>query len=183
MLGRRRIPSEILSRCQNSFQLTSAAFGCLSKTQRRLLEEFGRRGVRFIVIGGYAIRCYGYLRPAHDLDLVIDCSAGNLQQIQTSLEALGAEKTDQVVRHLASGVRQIVKWNDTELWSSNFDRSYECLGHDAVPIRIGGTAALLISRSHLISAKCEATRLPERDKRDQDYADLAYLREHDDRSV
>lgn len=160
-----------------------AAFGCLSDTQRRLLEEFGRRGVRFIVIGGYAIRFYGYLRPAHDLDLVVDCAEGNLQQIQRSLETLGAGKTEQVVRHLASGVRQLVKWNDTELWSSNFDRSYECLARDAVQVRIGGTAGLLISRDHLTAAKCEATRLPERDKRSQDCADLAYLRQGDDDSV
>ena len=160
-----------------------AAFGCLSDTQRRLLEEFGRRGIRFIVIGGYAVRFYGHLRPAHDLDLVVDCAEDNLQQIQRCLETLGAGKTDQIARHLASGVRQIVKWNDTELWSSNFDRSYECLGRDAVQVRIGETAGLLISRAHLIAAKCEATRLPERDKRGQDYADLAYLRQGDDDSV
>jgi hypothetical protein len=152
-----------------------AAFGCLSDTQRRLLEEFGRRGVRFIVIGGYAIRFYGRLRPAHDLDLVVDCAESNLQQIQRCLETLGARKTDQIVQHLASGVRQYVKWNDTELWSSNFDRTYECLERDAVPVRIGGAAGLLISKARLITAKCEATRLPERDKRSQDYADLAYL--------
>src|SRR5262245_22087511 len=157
-----------------------AVFGCLSHTQRRLLEEFGRRGVRFVVIGGYAIRFYGHLRPAHDLDLVVDCAEDNLQQIQRSLDTLGARKTDQVVRHLASGVRQLVKWNDTELWSSNFDRSYECLARDGVQVRIGGVAGRLISRDHLIAAKCEATRLPERDKRDQDYADLAYLRQCDD---
>src|SRR6266567_7444460 len=100
------------------------AFGCLSDTQRRLLEEFGRSGVRFIVIGGYAIRFYGYLRPAHDRDLVVDCAESNLQQIKSSLDALGARRTDEVVPRLGSGVKQVVKWNDTELWSSSFDRSY-----------------------------------------------------------
>src|SRR5262245_51853171 len=55
-------------------QHKETAFECLSDTQRRLLKEFGRRGVRFIVIGGYAIRFYGHLRPAHDLDLVVDCA-------------------------------------------------------------------------------------------------------------
>jgi hypothetical protein len=129
------------------------------------------------------IRFYGYLRPAHDLDLVVDCAEGNLRQIQEPLEALGARRTDQVVRHLASGVRQVVKWNDTELWSSNVDRSYECLRHDSVQVRIGGAAGFLISRAHLMAGKCEATRLPERDKRGQDYADLANLGQRGDDSV
>ena len=159
------------------------AFGCLSDAQRRLPEEFGRRGVRFIVIGGYAIRFYGYLRPAHDLDLVVDCAEDNLQQIKSSIEVLGARKTDEVVPRLRSGMKQIVKWNDTELWSSNFDRTYECLARDAVEVRIGGAAGLLVSRAHLAAAKREATRLPERDKRDQDHADLAYLRRCGDTSV
>jgi hypothetical protein len=159
------------------------AFECLSDTQRRLLEEFGRRGVRFIVIGGYAIRFYGNLRPAHDLDLVVDCAEGNLQQIKSTLEALGARRTDEVVPRLRSGGKQIVKWNDTELWSSNFDRSYDSLARDAVEVRIAGVPALLISKADLAAAKREATRLPKRDKRDQDEADLAYLRRCGDACV
>src|SRR2546422_4067508 len=97
-----------------------AAFGCLSDTQRRLLEQFGRRGVRFIVIGGYAIRFYGYLRPAHDLDLVVDFAESNLQQIKSSLEAFGARRTEEVVPPLGSGVKKIVKWYDPKVWASNF---------------------------------------------------------------
>lgn len=119
-------------------------FGSLSPDQRRLLQEFGRHGVRFIVIGGYAVRFYGRLRPAHDLDLVVECGEANLQEIRASLEALGAQRTDQVAGRLASGARQIVRWNDTELWSASFDRDYACLARDAVKVRIGGMATLLI---------------------------------------
>jgi len=151
------------------------AFECLSNTQRRLLEEFRRRGVRFMVIGGYAVRFYGHLRPAHDLDLVVDCAEGNLQQIKSTLEALGARRTDAVVFRLRSGARQIVKWNDMELWSSNSDRSYDSLVPDAVKVQIAGVPALLISKADLTVAKREATRLPQRDKRDQDETDVAHL--------
>src|SRR5947208_2397197 len=99
-----------------------AAFRCLSDRQRRLLRELrGGRRVRFVVIGGYAVRFYGYLRPAHDLDLVIQCAECNLRQIQEALEVLGANETDQVVGRLSGGMRQLAKWYDTELWSSNFD--------------------------------------------------------------
>ena len=110
--------------------ITDTAFEGLSETQRRLLGEFGRRSVRFIVIGGYAMRFYGRLRPAHDLDLVVDCRADNLHWIKECLDTLGARRTEQVVPRLRSGVKQIVKWNDTELWSSNFDRSYDSLARE-----------------------------------------------------
>ena len=71
---------------------TAAAFDCLSDSQRQLLEEFGRRGVRFIVFGGYAVRSYGHLRAVHDLDLVVDCAEGNLELIRRSLQALNAPR-------------------------------------------------------------------------------------------
>ena len=123
------------------------------------------------------------MRPAHDLDLVVDCAEGNLQQIKRTLEALGARRTDEVVPRLRSGAKQIVKWNDTELWSSNFDRSYDSLARGAVEVRITGVPALVISKADLAAAKREAIRLPERDKRDQDEADLAYLTRCGDASV
>jgi hypothetical protein len=56
-----------------------AAFASLTIPQRRLCEEFGKRGVRFIVIGGYAVRFYGMVeRQVHDLDVVVDGAADNL---------------------------------------------------------------------------------------------------------
>lgn len=156
-----------------------AAFQCLSDRQRQLLRELGGRHVRFVVIGGYAVRFYGYLRPAHDLDLVVEFTECNLRKIQEALEALGAKATEQVVGHLAIGVKQVVKWHDTELWSSNFDLNYGRLVRDAVQVRMGDTEALVISRANLIATKLKATCLPERDRRGQDCADLAYLRRLD----
>src|SRR5437660_9895039 len=78
--------------------------------------------------------------------------------IKSSLDALGARRTDEVVPRLGSGVKQVVKWNDTALWSSSFDRSYEALARDAAEVRIGGAAGRLITRADLAAAKCEPPR-------------------------
>jgi hypothetical protein len=161
-----------------------AAFRCLSDKQRLLLGELGRRRVRFIVIGGYAVRFYGRLRSARDLDLVVECTEDNLLEVQETLRALGARDTDHIVGHLGAGVRQLVRWHDSDLFSSALDWSYERLARDAVPVRIGDTETLVISRADLISTKCDANRIPKRGRKtSQDFDDVAYLTRHDDASV
>lgn len=152
------------------------AFSSLSEMQRALLDEFRRRLVRFIVIGGYAVRFHGYLRATRDLDLVVDRDEQNVIEVRNALMTLGASEIKHVVRHLGGGLRQRVKWHDVDLFSSVEDWSYDCIAVHAVRARIGDSEVLIISRPDLIETKRLATRSAGREQKTwRDFDDLRCL--------
>lgn len=48
-------------------------------------------GVRYLVVGGFAVNFHGYNRTTSDLDLWVDISEANLKAIEKSMEKLGYE--------------------------------------------------------------------------------------------
>jgi hypothetical protein len=67
----------------------------------------------------------------------------------------------------------------TELRGTPFGRSYESLAQTAIPADVGGAAGLVMSLADLIVDKEEVIRRNDplrAAKRDQDIADLEYLR-------
>ena len=57
---------------------------------RDLLVEFVRCGVRFILIGGYAVAHHAKPRATKDLDLLVSGEANNLALAAGALDAFGA---------------------------------------------------------------------------------------------
>jgi hypothetical protein len=55
-----------------------------------LLVEFGRFGVKFALLGGYAVGYHGRPRATKDLDLLISGLDGNLARVASALAAFGA---------------------------------------------------------------------------------------------
>ncbi len=55
-----------------------------------LLAEFARCGVRFAVVGGYAVAHHGRPRATKDLDILVSGRADNLDRAATALAAFGA---------------------------------------------------------------------------------------------
>lgn len=55
-----------------------------------LLAALDDAGVRFIVIGGFAVGAHGYPRATKDLDIVPDPGPENLERLASALEALDA---------------------------------------------------------------------------------------------
>ena len=64
-----------------------------------LCREFNRRGAKYIIVGGFAMRGAGYLRDTGDLDVIIDISPENEAEVFRSLEIL----PDKAVLHLKPG--------------------------------------------------------------------------------
>lgn len=71
---------------------------------RELCRELNRRGARYIVIVGFAVRAAGYLRHTMDIDLLVDTSGDNEQRV---LEAV-ATLPDGAARQVTPG--EIEKW-------------------------------------------------------------------------
>ena len=58
----------------------------------KLLSAFATRNVRYLIIGGYAVGAYGYLRGTRDLDVWLSPIGDNLEQVGAALEAEGADR-------------------------------------------------------------------------------------------
>jgi len=151
-------------------------FETLTQTQRVLLDALIRKAVRVILIGGYAVRVHGYLRPAEDLDFLIDCKEENLVRLRQALASVDADKLDLVVDHLTSGRPALVRWSDTEFFSSAGGITFDEAIFSAGLVGVHEWAVPVISKEQLIQAKRAAAQLKGRGaKVDQDVRDVAAL--------
>jgi hypothetical protein len=77
-----------------------------------LLESLDEAGIRFIVIGGFAVGAHGYPRATKDLDIVPDPDPENLQRLASVLADLNASvlgmeefSAEEVLQPDASGLK------------------------------------------------------------------------------
>lgn len=64
---------------------------------RDLLEEFGRAGVEFVVVGGWAVAFHGRPRATKDIDIVLRGTPDNLARAAEALRRFGAPANDGLV--------------------------------------------------------------------------------------
>jgi hypothetical protein len=60
----------------------------------RLLTSFQKHHVRYLIVGGYAVNIYGYIRATLDMDIWIDKDEVNLQNLYKSFIETGYHKED-----------------------------------------------------------------------------------------
>ena len=65
----------------------------MEKDQRDLLREFNARGVRYLVVGGYAFSYYAEPRATKNLDVFVEDSAENAERVFAALAQFGAPLT------------------------------------------------------------------------------------------
>ncbi len=53
-----------------------------------LCRSLNEQGVRYVVIGGFAVIIYGFLRATKDVDLLVDSSESNIQKIKRAMSTL-----------------------------------------------------------------------------------------------
>jgi len=61
---------------------------------REVIDAFNNNQVHFLVFGGFAVNFYGYSRYTADLDLWLDPSHPNLQNVEQAIFQLGFETSD-----------------------------------------------------------------------------------------
>ncbi len=57
-----------------------------------LLQRLHQEGVRYILVGGHAVRLNGFLRNTEDIDLLLPSSAENGRRIMRALDFLASAK-------------------------------------------------------------------------------------------
>ena len=53
------------------------------------LKLLNARNVEYVIVGGYAVAFYGYVRATKDLDILFRNSRQNIKRLRTALEAFG----------------------------------------------------------------------------------------------
>jgi len=66
----------------------------IPKDFKELLKLLNSNGVKYLVVGGYAVGYYGYPRPTGDLDIWILISQENASKVTSSLMEFGFSSTD-----------------------------------------------------------------------------------------
>lgn len=63
-------------------------------------DAFNKEGVKYMVVGGFAVNFHGYNRSTTSLDLWISNENDNLNRIQTAIEKLGFEFSEEAMCEL-----------------------------------------------------------------------------------
>ena len=150
-------------------------FALLSTYQSSLLQQITSSGLKYLIVGGFAIRYYGYLRSTEDLDLFIERTANNINVLISALSQLGAINLDKVRDHLLR-LDTKVTWRDIDIFTTMKGLQFDDLSHNCTLSKFHNLQLPIISLNHLIVAKRLALNDQERSEHwDIDQKDLEFL--------
>jgi hypothetical protein len=136
-----------------------------------LLSEFARFGVRYALIGGYAVGIYAKPRATKDLDLLVSGEDDNLDRLAQALQAFGAPP-EVVDGARTMGPTEVLYMGRPplriDLLRSADGVDTEEVLHRATSLRLGKLSISLISLGDLIANKRASGR-------PQDLADVEAL--------
>lgn len=126
-----------------------------------LLSLFNRRGVRYLVAGGYAVIYYTSPRYTKDLDVVVALTDEDTGRVAEALKEFGFPLKDSDLVELRTPNRMIVLGRPPSrinilngIDGINFDEAYE----RRQAVLIGGETCWFLSLEDLIAAKKAAGR-------------------------
>ena len=142
---------------------------------KELLSIFHAHGVKYLIVGGYAVSFHAQPRATKDIDLLIKPDAENSKAVYAALakfgaplEGLTAEDFSDRGKFFRMGREPIMVDILPEIDGIDFDRAWEKRVESVIDLGSGLTA-FFISGPDLVTAKLAAGR-------PQDIADVAALR-------
>lgn len=142
---------------------------------RRLVELLDKHGVRYVLVGGYALAAHHYVRPTHDVDIAVDPSPQNAKRWVTALAELPDRAAEELLGEedpFQGDYLHAIRINDEisiDIMPSVSGIPFEDVERDAVRMERGGLKLSVISLEALLKIK-------ERSQRDKDKADAAMIR-------
>lgn len=119
-----------------------------------LLTMLNGANVRFLVIGGVAVRFYASDRqPGDDIDVLVDKSAENAGRAATVLQRF---TTDDVVERFTRSAKQQLKIGPiiyADVVTADDDFDFDSAWQDGVDARLNGQPARIIAKQQLIQMK------------------------------
>ena len=141
---------------------------------KELLSIFNAHGVKYLIVGGYAVSFHAQPRVTKDIDLLIKADADNAKAVYAALAKFGAplegltpESFNERGKFFRMGREPVAVDILPEIDGVDFDRAWERRVQGVIDMASGLTAHF-ISGADLMAAKLAAGR-------PQDMADVAAL--------
>src|SRR5665213_782329 len=77
---------------------------------KAFLKSLNSAGVRYLVVGGYAVNHYGYHRMTNDLDIWIAVDSANAQKVSRVLQSFGGFPALAVKPSIFQAEKQVFKF-------------------------------------------------------------------------
>jgi predicted nucleotidyltransferase len=148
----------------------------LSDDMRELLRLFRHLGVQYVVVGGFAVNYYGYVRTTQDIDVLVNPTGDNAGRVMGALAEFGfagAGIPPELFEREGAIIHLGVEPNRIDILTSLKGIDNDDVFAGAQVVEIDGENVNLISLDHLIQAKSSSDR--PRDRADAD--ELARVRD------
>lgn len=166
----------LLVRGVDTYMPGNQAFRPLSTSQRQFLIALNSKCVEYLVTGSHAGQWYGVRRVPHDLDIVIEREAGNIDRLVDALSAFPGVSPD-LLRTKFLEPDKAFHWEDIEVSNGVPNLSVTELFLERTLVKVDGLNIPIISKELLIQSKKDALSDSNRPqaKRELDRDDLAIL--------
>ena len=119
---------------------------------QELLKCFHNRGVRYLLLGGYAVGFHGYPRPTEDIDLWLAIDPANAEKVSLALRDFGIS-ADDVPPGMFLEQRMVFRFGrkpiQVELLTSPSGVDFETCWADRVETELARVPVNVISLWHL----------------------------------
>jgi hypothetical protein len=132
----------------------------LNQEYRDMIEIFNEQGVKYLVVGAYAMSTFGYSRSTYDIDLWIEKQKGNVQKVLMAFEEFGLPfeiseedltKNNSIIQIGVAPIRIDIL---TDIDGVNFDEAYK----KKIEHNFGELVASVINIDDIIKNKTASNR-------------------------
>ncbi len=132
----------------------------LNQEYRDMIEIFNEQGVKYLVVGAYAMSTFGYSRSTYDIDLWIEKQKENVQKVLMAFEEFGLPfeiseedltKNNSIIQIGVAPIRIDIL---TDIDGVNFDEAYK----KKIEHNFGELVASVINIDDIIKNKTASNR-------------------------
>lgn len=128
---------------------------------RDLLRLLTKNRVRYLIVGGWAVNQYGYVRMTDDLDILVEPTAANIERVKATLLEFGFT-TNEVKDYKFDRVSRIIRFGRppyrVEIIQQISGVRVQTALANSIPGRVDGVPVRLISFRDLLRNKRAAGR-------------------------
>ncbi|NLW30994.1 MAG: nucleotidyltransferase family protein [Fibrobacter sp.] len=133
-----------------------------SEDMKELLCLFEKNKVKYVIVGGFAVNFYGYVRMTQDIDLLVVPSKENAEKVMLSLAEFGfgeAGIQEEYFQKEGSAIHLGVEPNRIDLLTHLKGPSNDQIYSNSQVVKIDGIDVRMISLSDLLESKRKSDRL------------------------
>lgn len=133
-----------------------------SDDMKSLIELFNKHGVSYVLVGGFAVNYYGYVRTTQDIDFLLYPSKENADKVMTALNDFGFGKAGipkDIFEEAGNAVHLGVEPNRIDLITHLLGVSNDQVFSNFKRVEMDGILVNIIAYGDLIKSKKASKRL------------------------